>query len=307
MSSPHTPDDMATAQPQRRPAGAEPEPAGRGTEQARRPGARSHQRRPAARPAAVRPTVYVGARLLVRSVKLDDEVLPPLNQAATESACGWSSTTPTPSCCELARQATAWRSWPCGCWPPGCGWSPPATSRPRRRTPGRCCRTSGPSSARSSGRQPGEPGPPAHRHRRSALRRHLRCVQGGAVHGGAVHAVAPHDGVPYMGGGSAGVSSQYGMPGHGGRAPVTWLGAPPTRCAEDDAALPPAGGGRARHRRRQAPLAARPIVERHPHVGEPADRADRSGHRLRRSPGSWTTRWKAPWTPTPATAPSSPG
>jgi subtilisin family serine protease len=41
------------------------------------------------------------------------------------------------------------------------------------------------------------------------------------------------DGVPYIGGHGVGAaSSEYGLPGHGGRAPVNWIGAPPHRHEE---------------------------------------------------------------------------
>jgi subtilisin family serine protease len=75
------------------------------------------------------------------------------------------------------------------------------------------------------------------------------------------------EGVPYMGGGSVGVSSQYGIPGHGGRAPVTWLGAPPTRvpqaakpCRRPVVAVLDTGVGK-------HPWLPASIVKRHPHVG----------------------------------------
>jgi hypothetical protein len=53
----------------------------------------------------IRPTVYVGARLLVRSVKLDDQVLPALNQAAAEANLRLVFDRADARLLELARQA----------------------------------------------------------------------------------------------------------------------------------------------------------------------------------------------------------
>jgi hypothetical protein len=41
-------------------------------------------------------------------------------------------------------------------------------------------------------------------------------------------------GTGYMGTGLASPSAEYGLPGHGGRAPVTWLGPEPTRCSDSE-------------------------------------------------------------------------
>ncbi|MEO6503872.1 MAG: S8/S53 family peptidase [Jatrophihabitantaceae bacterium] len=213
---------------------------------------------------AIRPTVYVGSRLLVRSVKLDDEVLPALNQAASESNLRLVFDQADAKLLALARQAglqdlalrvltTRVRL-------------EPATDKP-----------AAPPDAwqvlQSFRAIVGPDNPAANQvsldHLLSATERSVSGVpyMGGAPYMGGGGAGGAADGAPYMGGGSVGISSQYGIPGHGGRAPVTWMGAPPTRCPQGDkpcrrpvVAVLDTGVGK-------HPWLPASIVKRHPHVG----------------------------------------
>ncbi|HST48414.1 S8 family peptidase [Jatrophihabitans sp.] len=206
----------------------------------------------------VRPTVYLGARLLVRSVKLDDEVLPALNQAASESNLLLAFDPADANLLELARQAgleelalrvlaTRVRLEPATDKPaaPPDAWHVLQSYRA----------IVGPSSPAAN----------------QVSLDHLLTATNG-LHASAGISGVPYmggggvDGVPYMGGGSVGISSQYGMPGHGGRTPVTWLGAPPPRVAEADkpcrrpvVAVLDTGVGR-------HPWLPASIVQRHPKV-----------------------------------------
>ncbi|MDQ1742136.1 MAG: hypothetical protein QOE23_475 [Pseudonocardiales bacterium] len=216
----------------------------------------------------IRPTVYVGARLLVRSVKLDDQVLPALNQAASECNLRLAFDQADTHLLELARKAgleelalrvlaTRVRLEPASDKPaaPPDAWHVLQSFRA----------IVGPDSPAVS----------------QVSLDHLLTATAG-LHGGGISGApymgggsvggAPYmggggvDGVPYMGGGSVGVSSQYGVPGHGGRAPVTWLGPPPARVAQADrpcrrpvVAVLDTGVGK-------HPWLPATIVKRHPHV-----------------------------------------
>lgn len=209
----------------------------------------------------IRPTVYVGARLLVRSVKLDDEVLPPLNQAASECKLRLVFDEADARLLKLASQAglqelalrvlaTRVRL-------------EPATDKP----------TAPPDSwlVLQNYRAIVGPGSPAANqvsldHLLTATDLpHGADIAGSPYMGGGGVSGAP-DGVPYMGGGSVGVSSQYGIAGHGGRAPVTWLGGAPSRlaqaklpCRRPVVAVLDTGVGR-------HPWLPASIVKRHPRV-----------------------------------------
>jgi subtilisin family serine protease len=269
MSRPPAPDDMGSAQPKRRrrepslnpPAEVLNKHGGRLLDPA------SAVRLPGHPP--VRPTVYVGARLLVRSVKLDDEVLPALNQAASESNLRLVFDPADANLLELARQAgleelalrvlaTRVRLEPATDKPaaPPDAWHVLQSYRA----------IVGPSSP--AARQvsldhllTATGGPHA-----SAGISGVPYMGGGGVGGTPYMGGGGVDGVPYMGGGSVGISSQYGMPGHGGRTPVTWLGAPPTRMPDADkpcrrpvVAVLDTGVGK-------HPWLPASIVERHPKV-----------------------------------------
>ena len=257
----------------------------------------------------IRPTVYLGARLLVRSVKLDDEVLPALNRAASECNLRLAFDPADADLLQLARKAgleelalrvltTRVRL-------------EPATDKP-----------SAPPDAwhvLQSYRAIVGPSSPA---AGQVSLDHLLTATGGLDHsagisgvpymgGGSVGGV-PYmggggvDGMPYMGGGSVGISSQYGVPGHGGRAPVTWLGAAAVPDPRGGQALPASGDRGARHRGRPASLAAGLDRQAPPPGGQPADRADRPVHQSGGQRPAPPTRWRAPSTPTPGTARSSP-
>jgi hypothetical protein len=214
----------------------------------------------------IRPTVYVGSRLLVRSVKLDERVLPALNQAASESNLRLVFDQADAKLLGLARQAdlqdlalrvlaTRVRL-------------EPATDKP----------AAPPDSWQvlQSFRAIVGPDSPAANQvsldhlltatDRSAGISGVPYMGGGSTGGVPYMGGGSTDGVPYMGGGSVGISSQYGIPGHGGRAPVTWMGAPPTRCPSADkpcrrpvVAVLDTGVGK-------HPWLPASIVKRHPHV-----------------------------------------
>ena len=228
----------------------------------------------------VRPTVYVGARLLVRSVKLDDEVLPALNQAASESNLRLVFDPADANLLELARQsgleslalrvlATRVRLEPATDKPaaPPDAWhvlqsyraivGPASPAANQVSLDHLLTATNGFYPSIGIGGVPymgggGIGGVPY--------------MGGGSVGGVPYMGGGSAGGVPYMGGGGIGVSSQYGVPGHGGRTPVTWLGAPPPRvpeaakpCRRPVIAVLDTGVGR-------HPWLPASIVERHPKV-----------------------------------------
>ena len=186
--------------------GTEPEPSGRGAEQARRPASRPLQRGPAAWP-ATGPSHRLRRRPAAGSLgqaRRRGTACPQPGRLGVQPAAGLRRGRRQACCTWPGRPA--WRSSRCGCWPPGCGWSRPPTGRPPHRTPGTCCRTTGPSSARQA-RPPTRsawttcsPPPTACMPRRAS--RFSRTWRG----------------VPYMGGGSVG-----GAPYMGGGV---WTGCP---------------------------------------------------------------------------------
>jgi len=217
----------------------------------------------------VRPTVYVGARLLVRSVKLDDAVLPALNQAASESNLRLVFDPADADLLQVARQAgleelalrvlaTRVRL-------------EPATDRPAAPPDAWHVLQSyraivGPASPAANQVSLDHLLTATNGLHASAGISGVPYMGGGSVGGAPYMGGGGVDGVPYMGGGSVGISSQYGMPGHGGRTPVTWLGAPPNRTTEADkpcrrpvVAVLDTGVGR-------HPWLPASIVERHPKV-----------------------------------------
>ncbi|HEY0166845.1 MAG TPA: S8/S53 family peptidase [Jatrophihabitans sp.] len=265
MSSTQPPDDLGAARPprRRREPSLNPPPEVLNKHGGRLLDPSSAVRLPGQ--PAIRPTVYVGWRLLVRSVKLDDEVLPALNQAASESNLRLVFDQADAKLLGLARQAgledlalrvlaTRVRLEPASDKPaaPPDAWQVLQSFRS-------IVGSDNPAASQVS-------------------LDHLLTATDGMQHSAGVSG-APHmggapymggggaDGVPYMGGGSVGVSSQYGIPGHGGRAPVTWMGAPPTRVSHDDkpcrrpvVAVLDTGVGK-------HPWLPASIVKRHPHIG----------------------------------------
>ena len=273
MSSSQTPDDIGMAPPKRRRREPSLNPPAEvlNTHGGRVLDPSSAVRLPGQPP--LRPTVYVGARLLVRSVKLDDAVLPALNQAATEAGLRLAFDEADATLLELAREAgleelalrvlaTRVRLEPATDKPaaPPDAWKVlqnyrsivgPANPAAYQVSLDHLL-TATDHSAGISG-VPYMGGAPY--------------MGGGGVGGTPYMGGGGVDGVPYMGGGSVGVSSQYGIPGHGGRAPVTWLGPAPTRVAQEDApcrrpvvAVLDTGVGK-------HPWLPAAIVKRHPHVG----------------------------------------
>ncbi|HEX8095946.1 S8 family peptidase [Jatrophihabitans sp.] len=266
MSSPKTPDDIGMAPPKRRrrEPSLNPPPELLNKHGGRVLDPSSAVRLPGQPP--IRPTVYVGARLLVRSVKLDEEVLPALNQAATEANLRLVFEEADGRLLELARQAgledlalrvlaTRVRLEPATDKPaaPPDAWKVLQNYRS----------IVGPNS------------PAAHQvsldHLLTAT--HSAGISGVPYMGGGSVGGVPYmgggsvDGVPYMGGGSVGISSQYGIPGHGGRTPVTWLGPVPTRVAQQDLpcrrpVIAVLDTGVGKH-----PWLPASIVKRHPSVG----------------------------------------
>jgi subtilisin family serine protease len=55
---------------------------------------------------------------------------------------------------------------------------------------------------------------------------------------GGVPFVSGHgtEGIPFVSGHGVGASAEYGVPGHGGRSPVNWVGSPPHRCGDEELA-----------------------------------------------------------------------
>jgi hypothetical protein len=241
----------------------------------------------------IRPTVYVGGRLLVRSVKLGDGVLAALNEAAAESNLRISFDEADQKLLQLAKRAglekLAYRvlttrvhleattdrpAAPADAWQvlqafrANVGLDSPAANEvsldhlltATDGHPNGSVQVTG-SPYMGGGGVTGSP-----------------YMGGGGVNGSP-------NGVPYMGGGGVGVSGDYGVPGHGGRSPVTWLGNPPTRLPEDQrrcrrpvVAVLDTGVGR-------HPWLPTSIVKRHPHVGalpigqtDPATDPEVSGH-----------------------------
>jgi subtilisin family serine protease len=275
MSASQTPDDIGMAPPKRRrrEPSLHPPPEVLNAHGGRVLDPSSAVRLPGQPP--IRPTVYVGARLLVRSVKLDDEVLPALNRAAAEANLRLVFDEADGRLLELARQAqledlalrvltTRVRL-------------EPATDKP----------AAPPDAWKVLQNYRAIVGPTTEAANSVSLD-HLLTATGGMQHSAGISGVpymgggsvggAPYmggggvsgapDGVPYMGGGSVGISSQYGVPGHGGRAPVTWLGPAPARVAQEDApcrrpvvAVLDTGVGK-------HPWLPASIVKRHPSVGD---------------------------------------
>ena len=262
MSSPQTPDDMGMAPPKRRRREPSLKPP---VEVLNKHGGKvldpsSAVRLPGQPP--IRPTVYVGARLLVRSVKLDDEVLPALNQAATEAGLRLVFDEADANLLDLARQA-------------GLEDLALRVLATRVRLEAATDKPAAPPDAwkvlQNFRSIVGPDSPAASQVSLDHLLTATSGISGTPYMGGAPYmggggvSGAP-DGVPYMGGGSVGISSQYGIPGYGGRAPVTWLGPVPTRVAEEDlpcrrpvVAVLDTGVGK-------HPWLPPSIVKRHPHV-----------------------------------------
>jgi len=227
----------------------------------------------------IRPTVYVGARLLVRSVNLDDRVLPALNRAASEANLRLVFDKADATLLEQARKAGL-EELALRVLTTRVGLEP-ATDKPA--APPDAWRV-----LQNFRAIVGPTNPIANQVSLDHLLTATTDVQvagegisgtpymGGAPYmgGGAVPNGVPYmggggvpNGVPYMGGGSVGISSQYGVPGHGGRSPVSWMGKEPSRVATADqpcrrpvVAVLDTGVGK-------HPWLPASIVKRHPHVG----------------------------------------
>ncbi len=229
----------------------------------------------------IRPTVYVGARLLVRSAKLDGDLLAALNQAAAEANLRLMFDPADLELFELARRA-------------GLEELALRVLTTRVRLAAATDRPAAPPDAWQVLQTFRAIVGPANPLASQVSLDHLLTASRGTGPVGSGIVGSPYmggggvsgtpDGVPYMGGGGIGVSSEYGVPGHGGRAPVSWLGPPPIRVAQGDepcrrpvVAVLDTGVGR-------HPWLPASIVKRHPHVGavpigqtDPATDPERSG------------------------------
>jgi len=239
----------------------------------------------------VRPTVYVGARLLARSGKLDGDVLSALNQAAAEANLRLVFDPADAQLLELAR---------------GVGLEKLALRvlTTRLRLEAATDKPAAPPDAwqvlQTYRAIVGPDSPAANQlsldHLLTATdQQHLNgsvSITGSPYMGGGAVGGAPYmgggdmpNGAPYMGGGRVGLSSEYGIPGHGGRAPVTWMGAEPPRVAKADQpcrrpVIAVLDTGVGKH-----PWLPASIVKRHPHVGavpigqtDPVTDPEVSGH-----------------------------